>query len=727
MTFLNPWLLFAALGVALPVLAHLLNRYRFQETNWAAMQFLNRTVRVRSRQIRLRDMLLLLLRCLAILLLALAFAQPSLKRAGGVLARLGERRAGVIIALDASYSMQHSDGTATRFERALKKIETIAGQIRPGDPVSLILLGDEHRVVVRNMAFDPERFEAILRDQQATPETLDLDSVPRRLKELAEDMVAPQKEIYLVTDLQEQDWNNGSTWLRDALGELGRIAHLCIVPVPGDSDNLAITRLDLVSGVLRKGTVARYRATVRNCGPRPATHVRVTGLVDNVNADTKTIPAIAAGGSETVSLFVPFQNPGPVSITARLDTDALLADNVRRATAVIRDRVSVLCVEGTSGGAERHGEFIAAALRATGKHTGQADSTVQSVPWVALPAQDLSKFDVVILADVPDITPDQAHRFEEFVRAGNGLIWFAGDTVKAAVWNERSALGGTSLLPAVIEQAVSTSDELGVGGALDPAMPDHAVCRPLLALPEDLLSEARFLKLLQIKPSPTSVTVLSLAGSGLPVLTEHAIGRGHVFMFTTSAGPAWNNMAVTPVLPMVLQQMVTYLTAREFEKPRLVGDSLSLSYVDQPNASDAVFDTPSGQTITVPVREHRHQYVALLDHAREAGFYRARVSVQAPGMPVAVNVDTRESNVKCLSAAEAVSAFWGTGITVAHSDTDLLSDIEQNRTARSFWPFLMLAGLMFLVVEGLFADRLLKSPAPAKKTAPRAAQKESAQ
>ena len=34
-----------------------------------------------------------------------------------------------------------------------KKIETIAQSIHPGDPVSLILLGDEHKVVVRNMAF----------------------------------------------------------------------------------------------------------------------------------------------------------------------------------------------------------------------------------------------------------------------------------------------------------------------------------------------------------------------------------------------------------------------------------------------------------------------------------------------------------------------------------------------------------------------------------------------
>jgi hypothetical protein len=175
-------------------------------------------------------------------------------------------------------------------------------------------------------------------------------------------------------------------------------------------------------------------------------------------------------------------------------------------------------------------------------------------------------------------------------------------------------------------------------------------------------------------------------------------------------------MALTPVFPMLLQQMITYLTAREFEKPRLVGNSLSLSYKDEPDASDAVFDTPSGETFTVPVRKKRNQYVAMLDHAREDGFYLARVSVQAPGMPVAVNVDTRESNVKCLPESDILSRFADSDIRVARSDDELLAAIDEARTGRSFWRFLLLAGLVLLVVESLLADRMLRKPSRASTT-----------
>jgi hypothetical protein len=726
MTFLNPLIMLAALGVALPILAHLLNRHQVKHTPWAAMQFLNRNVRIRSRQLRLRDILLLCLRCLAVLLLGLALAKPFMKEAEGLASSLGERRAGVIIALDASYSMQHSNGTSTRFERALDQVRAISEGMHPGDPVCLVLLGAEHKVVLRNMAFDPERFEAILHDQQTTPESLDLDSVPMRLKELAKGMNAPQKEIYIVTDMQEQDWKIRPKWLSDAFEELGQTASVFIVPVRGDPDNLAITSLTLVSGVLRKGTIARYRATVRNCGTSPVANVKVKGLVNNITVDTKTIPAIAAGASQTVSLFVQFHDSGATRVTAELDSDSLPVDNARRSVAIIRDHVSVLCVGGSSGGAHSSGGFTTAALRARGNAVSQENFVVQSVPWINLPTQDLTRFDVVILENVPDITPDQARDLEAYVRAGNGLIWFAGDNTDAKKWNERSARSGIPLLPAVIDESVSTSDATGVGRSLDPTMPDHSVCRPLLSLPEDLLSETRFRKLLQVKPSATSFTVLSLAGTAAPVLLEHSIGRGHVFMFTTSADPAWNNMAVTPVFPMVLQQMVTYLTAREFEKPRLVGDSLALSYVDQPDASEAEFETPSGQTISVLVREHRNQYVALLDHAREAGFYLARVSVQSPGMPVAVNVDTQESNVKCLTAAEATRSFEGSNITVANSEAELLDAVEQTRTGRSFWLFCMLAGLGLLVIESLLADRLFKHPSRANETTPVSARSENA-
>ena len=64
------------------------------------------------------------------------------------------------------------------------------------------------------------------------------------------------------------------------------------------------------------------------------------------------------------------------------------------------------------------------------------------------------------------------------------------------------------------------------------------------------------------------------------------------------------------------------------------------------------------ETITVPVRSHREHYVALLEQSEEMGFYTARVSVQAPGLPIAVNwtVTPSASLTSLHSSGMAISA-----------------------------------------------------------------------
>ena len=702
MSFLNPLLLLAALGVALPILAHLLNRQQVKRTDWAAMQFLNRNLRVRSRQLRLRDLLLLILRCLALLLLVFALSRPFWPAgSGGWLG--GEARAGVVLAIDSSYSMAHGSEGATRFNRALDRARLIGEQLLPGDPVSIILLGGEDEVIARNMAFDMERFEALLSEAKPSDSAMDLDRVPKRLKELLDDMDAPQKEAYFISDAQGSDWKRASSRFQTALSDLTKDARLFFVPVLGASSNLAVTDLKLVSGSLRKGSTARYQATVRNCGDEPASSIQVRCRVDGVQIDTKMIPLINPGSSETVSLFVSFYNSGATRVTAEISGDLLEIDNVRRIVAVVRDRVSVLCVDGSDGSS---GRLLRSALLARGDGTEDEDYLVRSIPWISMPSEKLEDVDVLILADIPEITTEQAERFSRHVRQGKGLIWFPGDNLKTAVWNERMTKGATPLLPAMLGQPKDTGTDTGTGRPLNPTMPDHGITLPLLSLPEDLFSETLFLRRLEVEPTPSAFPVLSLAGSGVPILLEHSLGRGHVFMFTTSAGTSWNNMAQTPVFPMLMQQIVTYLAGREFERPRVVGDSISLSYVEEPDASDAVFETPAGKTITVPVREQRSQFVALLENTRETGFYEARVSVQAPGTPIAVNLNTSESEIASLTPTQLNENLDATGVTVTNSEAELTAAIQGNRTERSFWRNFMIAGLVFLLLESLLAERL---------------------
>ena len=102
----------------------------------------------------------------------------------------------------------------------------------------------------------------------------------------------------------------------------------------------------------------------------------------------------------------------------------------------------------------------------------------------------------------------------------------------------------------------------------------------------------------------------------------------------------------------------------------------------------------------------------MLENAREAGFYTARVSVQSAGVPVAVNVDTSESDITCLPEAELRENLKDTGVTIAVNEAELLSAIQANRTTRSSWRLFIIAAIAILLIESWLADRFLKKRRP---------------
>ncbi len=71
------------------------------------MELLRRALVIRSGQVKLEDYLILALRCLALLLIAAALLRPTINSKS--VPWLGEKRVGMVVAIDASYSMNHGE------------------------------------------------------------------------------------------------------------------------------------------------------------------------------------------------------------------------------------------------------------------------------------------------------------------------------------------------------------------------------------------------------------------------------------------------------------------------------------------------------------------------------------------------------------------------------------------------------------------------------------------
>jgi hypothetical protein len=156
MSFLVPAAVAALLALPAIVLLYFLKARR-PEVRVATLMFWRPYVADRQANApwqRLRPSLLLLLQLLAALLLALGLMRPGLIGAAGIAST-------TVVMIDASPSMQATDVSPTRFQAALERARSEAGQLRPGQEMALILLG-EHAQLLSAPTGDTASLQAAL-------------------------------------------------------------------------------------------------------------------------------------------------------------------------------------------------------------------------------------------------------------------------------------------------------------------------------------------------------------------------------------------------------------------------------------------------------------------------------------------------------------------------------------------------------------------------------------
>ncbi|MEX0886158.1 MAG: BatA domain-containing protein [Phycisphaeraceae bacterium] len=712
MAFLNPWMLLGLGAIGVPIAIHLLNRFRPRRVPWAAMELLRRAAMVRQRRVKIEDLILLALRCLAIALFALALARPTLTSSATRLLG-GTPDAGVVIALDVSYSMGHRSTTAavhTRFDRAVERTRQILGTLEPGSPVTLVTLGDRPRVLYRNSGYREDRLDEILRELEPRPETLNLDAGLALIEELAGEIDAAAVEAYLVSDAQARQWERAGDAARAALGRLATQRRLFIVPTTeAGFENLALTRFELAGGLLRRGAGARYVAEVANFGVSPQHNVAVRLLGEGgIPGDQQRIGELAPGERATVSLATRFDRAGVHRLRAEIDVDALEVDNRRYAVAAVRESVRVLLVDGEPADAQfdRATGYIEAALApASRRGTAGRGVDVERLSWLDLTGHDLSRYDLVVLANIADVRESQVEALRTFASRGGGVVVMLGDRIEPSLYNARLAGDASPLLPARIG-AVGGDAEDDRGERLAIASAGHPITRVLDPLPGALWDEVRIWRWFELEPVEGARVLLTRGGEGAPVLVEHAVGRGRVLLFAGTANVAWTNLMLSPVGPVLLHQAVTHLTRRPFEGAFRVGRAALLPIDGE--ADQVTVTDPRGEASRLQVAEVEGQ--RIVNVAPEwPGFYEIAAAGGIGEAVLAVNVDAEEGDAASVAEAAlrlAMDELPGVApgqARVISDEVGLVQAIRESRVGRELWRGLVIAALAVLVIEALLA------------------------
>ncbi len=715
MLFLNPLMLLGLLGVSVPIVIHLINRFRPRRLEWGAMSLLRRAMISRSRQVRLEDLILLILRCLAFALLALAMARPTLT--GGAAQIAGRTQVAAVIGLDGSMSMGHRPGIESRFDQGVTRVRQVLDTLDVGSPLTLVLLGQQPRVLHQGR-YDPLAVSAILDQLKPSAEALNLDLAVEALTSELEELEAGTRELYLVTDTQARHFSTISDSVRSQLADVSQRYGVMLIGVADDRhENLSVDSLSFAAGALRVGATARFSATVHNTGTQPRFGVHVQLHHDQTPISAAMIDELPPGQSRDVSFLVPLREAGIHRLSAVLESDDLTADDVCYAAFNVRDRVNVQVVSGRSAPRwfDDAGGYVLRALQPRDDMTPGTTLRVNLVDWQSRGWDLLEDVDVMVLADVPDLTESQVKALRSFVTDGGGLVLIAGPQVESLLFNARMTSEATPLSPARLGERpepkpAGDPDEEGI--RIRVAAAAHDLVRPLASLSQDLMDEARVKRHVKAEPLESAQVLLRLDDEHeSPLLIVRNLGLGRVVLLTASADRLGGDLVIHPLWPILWQQIVSVMTQPVMPKAT-VAQPLMVVLDSRYDDEQVRFEGPGEQQVVLTPQAIDGQVVAEMPAPMWAGFYEL-AEVQPtdadPNSPLlavaAVNVDTGESAVRSMDMAALAEVMPMLRDRLVGPGDDLAAAILRTRVGSELWWLLLVLALAVLLLEATLARR----------------------
>lgn len=655
LTFLNPLFLFGLAAGILPVLIHRLIQRKAIPRNFSAVRLLLRSQQIMSRPHRLRHLLLLALRVLAVVTLALIMARPVLMPRG-LQAMSGDGVKALI--LDNSLSMGFRESRGERLELAKKAAKKILEGFRGKVIVIPTVLMENHaggEGGVRWMG--PEEARKAL---DSTPLTFRRGDPAAALglayREMKNQM--GPKEIVVISDMARGDWDRFD-WSRMGVVSAEADVHFFRIGGAERDSNFTVKAVELTEGEGVVGIPSRLGVTVVNFSDReesPLVQVYLSG----VKVDQKKVE-IGAGREEKLSFILFLNKPGWVEGEIRLSGDSLPLDDVFYFPIKARDRVKVLLADGGVSRSLKGNDsyYLLKALQPDGSDASPFLPRV--VTEEELARVDLRPYEALFLLNV---AKPSGSKVASFLESGKPVFLFLGDRADPEEYNR---------IPLFPWRLTGIRGEQGmIGERIAKIDENYGALKLFSGSPGESLKKASIYRYFKIEGEIKNLLTL---GNQDPLLIVGSLGKGKLFLFSSSANLDWNDLplkaAYLPLIQGLLKDGIG-LPGDVLPAGLLFGEHLEFKPVQ-------VWGPPGGPGI------YRFSYP-------EGEIWRG------------VNPPLEESDLSKLSEGELQKKFASTGVRIWEYKEE--NENEAMKGKRDLWPLLLGFLLAVLTVEMGVASRI---------------------
>lgn len=700
MNFINPILLLFAAAASVPLLLHLFNKQRVKVVEFSTVKYLRTLQKTRLRKLKLRQILLLLLRTLILLAVAIAFARPTVE--GGYFQSLGAKSTTtIVLLLDLSGSSQMETGPGSIFEREIAKAEQLVGTFTQKERATIIAFGSDIVASSGEPSSDFERLGEFLQGLRPSGAEANVALALRKCYEVLATSNDPNREIYLLSDLQGKDYQE----LAFDLFETEQLpVKLFLVPIqPDDVENVTLTEIEFPKQIITAGRDFELEATIANRKPELSVDLLATLEVSGRKVAQSNL-ALPPAGSGKVAFAQSAGRSGWLYGAVGIDDDDLLADN----EYYFAMRIPTLASIGLVTDSDQEAFLIEKAL-APLPNQNTAKNVDRLSPDQAAGA-NMFDYDVVIV-DLSGLVPSALlSTLRTYTRAGGAVVWLTPENIDVKSFSTKVAEPEFGIN--LVEPPPTPDPEAG-SFLLDNFNLDHPIFSPYRDFPEDKRPQVEFFSHFKTLEDPNA-NVLARFSDRTPAVIEAHPAQGRALLFTFSLDADYSDIPLHPLAVVLLNRSIEYLVSEPLRQREtlVAGDDITrvLPAVTQ---QQFALVKPDGDTLQLSPRQQAREVSFPLGVLTEPGVYRITGDNTVVDM-FAVNFPAAETLPEYLEPAELEEKIGVERFVILPEAGEPAEAIAAARFGKELWKLFLLAGFIFMLVEMAVAASGRQAAAEAK-------------
>jgi len=694
MTFLNPFVLFGLAAAAIPILLHLLNLRKLKTVEFSTLRFLKELQKTSIRKLKTQQIILLILRTLIVIFSVLAFSRPTIK---STLPSIGTHaKSSIIVVLDNSLSMDITDEDGNRFSKAKKLTSEILGALEEGDEMAFIplssLIKNRKRSFSRNFAWLKEEIDQC----SVNPATASLDDGLRSAQGLLDASLHVNKEIYILTDLQQQEIHSLEI---DSIKLFDDKTSVFLLPSSESNNsidqNISIDTAIFISRVYAKDKPVELQTKLYNSSASDAKGIIVSVLFNGERVAQRTVD-IAAGSNVHISLQGIPHTTGLIKGEIQIENDVLESDNHRYFSFIISSAPKVALI-----GNQLETDFISLSIA---PHA----SLLKSYSANQSASVHFEDFDLLILATT--LSQTEMQRIDAYIQNGGSVLFFPSSTESIAV--QQQFFSGMGLGPIIFQEFSESNPGICIS-----ADRQHPILQGVFKgfNSESGLGDSP--KIIKALCSQAGQSIISMQGGSF--LNEIRRGEGKAMYCAVPPSPEWSSFPFTGLMPTIIYRSAQYLSAKEVFTLEKTAGQEAIIVIPTKSSASSIFTIkdPNGFESDMQAADLPGGMSLQFGKPEMTGVYGVFSKDKNPITSLIVNQSSKEGHLIYKNLQESMSALkkrlnHPESLLLLNKNESIANSVAKARIGTELWRFFILLALFCAITEMIVAKLAGRKASP---------------